>query len=52
MWRAAVSTIGAASQRVARRIEVKGLVPLLAAGFPYERYLQDTRRLAELLQPG
>ncbi len=24
---------------------------LLAAGFPYERYLQDTLRLAELLKP-
>ncbi|WP_033291790.1 MarR family winged helix-turn-helix transcriptional regulator [Amycolatopsis jejuensis] len=25
---------------------------LLAAGFPYERYLEDTRRLAELLTSG
>nr|WP_237417993.1 MarR family transcriptional regulator [Actinomadura rayongensis] len=25
---------------------------LVAAGFPYERYLQDTLRLAELLAPG
>ncbi|MFE0023727.1 MarR family winged helix-turn-helix transcriptional regulator [Amycolatopsis sp. NPDC059021] len=25
---------------------------LIAAGFPYERYLQDTLRLAEILTPG
>ncbi|WP_242582336.1 MarR family winged helix-turn-helix transcriptional regulator [Amycolatopsis sp. 195334CR] len=25
---------------------------LVAAGFPYERYLEDTRRLAELLEAG
>ncbi|GAA1996131.1 MarR family winged helix-turn-helix transcriptional regulator [Amycolatopsis minnesotensis] len=25
---------------------------LIAAGFPYQRYLEDTLRLAELLEPG